>query len=469
MYYGMLQNAVLKIESIKEYYFSQIDQLEENVWNDSKKYTLGATLNRYLSAKVMEKPSILEGETGSKIKEISEFYIEDLQFTKSEENKVTLSYKINNREKLEKQGIELNIQKAVKEYNKLQDKPVLFGNSALMMLIIKYEEAISHLFEYLISTYPSAYLNKRTMCFSEILEIDTDIVGIKDYFVKKEVEEIMRQNITEWYNLLAKNHKITLTFSEDYFKEFKEIYYRRNVIVHNNGVVNKAYIQGVDESARKNIIEGDKLLVNKAYLERAFELTYIMIYGTFLETIKLCKDKESLRSLIFDLGFQHMLKNEWDVSKYIFYNLERIKDQQASDIMMDKVNYWISIKNSKGIDEIKEEIEDCDVSAMSDTFKMAKTLLLDQHEKTSNLLEKVFPSDISAGAIEVWPLFIQYRESEEYKKFKEAHCDYFNVYDYEQELNQSEEPIEQNKRNDINCINELDDKSVNEEVAYSLE
>ncbi len=466
MYCDMLQDAVLKIESIKEYYLSQVDHINDSINIDSKKYVLGTVIDYYMYFKAIDNTELFEGKEGQGIKDFVESIVTDLNITKTEENKVSFSYKINKREEFEKDGFELNPQKASKEYNKIIERPLLFSSSSLMMLLIKYEEAISSLFEYLVNTYPNAYLNKKTMSYSEMLEIDADSLCIKEYFVKKEVEEIMRLSVSEWYKLLEQNHKISLSSLISYYDEFKEIYYRRNIIVHNNGVVNKTYLKGVDEHNRNGIIVGDKLSVNKDYMERAFNLTHIMIYGTFFETIKLCKDEGRIISLLFDLGFQHMLNKEWEVSKFIFNKLGKNKSQKESDIMMDKVNYWISIKNSSGIDTIKSEVESCDVSAMSDIFKLAKAVLLDQHKRTNQLLEKVFPNEISADSIERWPLFIQYRECDEYSEFKEAHRESFNMYDYERELNQSTEIFQDKKGN---CLSELEGKVLNEEVAIMNE
>lgn len=470
MYSKMLQDAVLGIESIKEYYFSEVDNIEESIKKDCKKYHLGTIIDYYLYSKAVDKPLLLEGKIGEYIKNVGEDLIIDFKIDNSDENKVSITYKVKDREELEKKGYELNSQKAKREYTKINERLVLFNNSSLMMLVIKYEEAINRLFRYLINIYPSAYLNKKTICYSEINDIDIDIKTIKNYLVKNEVEEIMRLSVSDWYKLLEQNHKVTFNSFENYFNEFKEIYYRRNIIVHNNGIVNKTYLQYVDDSVKKDIKLGDEIHVNKEYLEKAFNLTFIIIYGTFIETLKPCTNKKNAMTVMFDLGFQHMLKNEWEVSKFIFYNLQRIRDQDACDIMLNKVNYWISIKNSIGIEGIKDEIEKFDVSALSGDFKMAKVTLLDKFDETRELLEKLLPNEITAESIENWPLFIQFRKSEEYENFKMKHKEYFDVYDYEHKINQTEGEEIPGDNDIMSNINNLDEKKCpNEEAAYFRE
>lgn len=469
MYDNMLQNAVLKIESIKEYFLSQIDQIEESIKKDGKKYFLGEIIDYYLYTKAVDNPNLLEGKTGEKVKRIAENLITELTIESTGDETVSMSFKVNNNEEFEKKGYELNPNKAARELNKIKERSLLFGNSSLMMLLIKYEEVISQLFEFLVTTFPDAYLNKKTVCYSEIIENNSDGISIKEYFVKKEVEEVMRKSVIDWYKLLEQNHKVSFSILNEYFEEFKEIYYRRNIIVHNNGIVNRTYLKGVDEVARKDIKLGEELYTNKSYMERAFNLTYIMIYGTFIETLKLCEDKDKIISLMFELGYQHMIKEEWIVSKFIFYNLQQIRNQQESDIMLDKINYWISIKNCRGLDEIRNEIEKCDVSAMSDKFKMAKAALLDQYEITYILLKKMFPHDMSANSIQEWPLFIQYRKSEEYKKFTKEFSEYFNVYDYKHEAKRPDASNQEVNINDeksiVDNIEEINENSANDEAA----
>lgn len=106
------------------------------------------------------------------------------------------------------------------------------------------------------------------------------------------------------------------------------------------------------------------------------------------------------------------------------------KGQSDADRFCNKVNYWISVKNQGRFDSIKEDIARCDVSAMCGQFKAAKYALLNEHAKVSNVLEKIIGTEIPSCYIEQWPLFIQYRESEEYKEFRDKHRDEFEELGY---------------------------------------
>ncbi len=70
---------------------------------------------------------------------------------------------------------------------------------------------------------------------------------------------------------------------------------------------------------------------------------------------------------------------------------------------------------------------------MEGEFKVAKACLLNDFKETNALLEKYLNTRVYPQSIEQWPLFIQYRKSSEYKKFRKDHVADFQkqVYDPE--------------------------------------
>jgi hypothetical protein len=185
----------LFIESLKDYYLSQIDRITKDVDKKIKKYIPGVMIDRYLFAKATNQEEFLEDECGIKIKELVEKIIQDI--TVNEKDSVyAISYKLN--ETFENNGqYEINPTKAAREFRKLSERIEILNNSTLILLLMKYEETIAGIFKYVISKYPSAYLAKKTLSYSEILEIDSKIDGIKETLLEREIEEIMRMPISE--------------------------------------------------------------------------------------------------------------------------------------------------------------------------------------------------------------------------------------------------------------------------------
>ena len=110
---------------------------------------------------------------------------------------------------------------------------------------------------------------------------------------------------------------------------------------------------------------------------------------------------------------------------------------------MRKINYWISLKNLYGVEKIREEVTSYDVSAMEGEFKVAKACLLDDFKEINALLEVYLNTNVYPQSIENWPLFIQYRQSKEYKKFKKEHIADFQKQVYDPEDIKREEMSEE--------------------------
>ena len=215
--------------------------------------------------------------------------------------------------------------------------------------------------------------------------------------------------------------------------------------MHNNGNVNMSYLNGVGKSHQENLKQGTKLSVDKEYLSKAFNLTYIMIYGTIFDISSINKESFELHDSLHDYAFQHMIDKEWEISHYIYQNIMKKKTPatQTKDIEMRKINYWISLKNLYGVEKIREEVTSYDVSAMEGEFKVAKACLLDDFKEINALLEVYLNTNVYPQSIENWPLFIQYRQSKEYKKFKKEHIADFQKQVYDPEDIKREEMSEE--------------------------
>lgn len=426
----ILQNAVLSIESLKDYYFSQIDRITKDVEKKISKYVPGTMIDRYLFAKATKQEELLADETGNEIKKLAETLLSDVTINEIESG-YSISYKINEKF-VDDSKYEFHPSIASREYRKLSERIEILNDSTLISLLIKYEETIAGIFKYIISKFPTAYLNNKTLSYSEIMEINSQINSVKEILLDREIEEIMRMPISNWYKILKEKHKFNFDNLDKYFTEFKEIYYRRNVLVHNNGRINISYLNGIEEKPHGDLKPGMPLPVNKDYLNKAFNLTYIMIYGTILDVSGIYNEGYALHESFHNYAFQHMVDKEWEISFYIYQNIMEIKTPATPsiDIEMRKINYWISMKNLYGLDAIREEVLSYDVSAMEGEFKVAKACLLDDYKEITALLEIYLNTNVYPQNIENWPLFIQYRKSSEYKRFKKEHASDFRKQFY---------------------------------------
>lgn len=420
----LLDDAITSIQNLEDYYLNQIDSVMEQIEVDAQHYKYGVVLGKYFFSKIIETDDIKISEQE---KEILDSILESCDIQQTEEN-VIVQYKIKNQSEIEK-DFELNPHKAQFEYLRLMERPQILNDSTIIMLLVRYEEAIAGILKYLINKYPVAYLSEKTITYAELIAMSSDIKDIKERFIEKEVEDIMRQPLSDWYEIFRSKHKAQFDVKSEEFVKFKEIYYRRNLVVHNQSIVNEIYLSNVNTELKK----GNKLDIDKDYLKEAFKLTEKVLYNTFWGLKKVSNKPQQLQESLFDIGFKHMLNLEWELSEHIYKFLKEEKEQSEADKIRSTINYWLSIKNQGRLEEILKEIQEFDISARSGDFKVAKYALLNDYEKVSETLESVIDNEIPASFVETWPLFLQYRETDYYIEFRNNHKDLFAIQDYQPE------------------------------------
>ena len=99
-----------------------------------------------------------------------------------------------------------------------------------------------------------------------------------------------------------------------------------------------------------------------------------------------------------------------------------------------KLSYVINKLNAKkhlfGMEKVQNEILQIDVSGMEIMFKVAKNLLLEEYSTILEDLEQCYPHNYDVYALQTWPIFIEFRKTDKYKKFREKHKDTFGQYEY---------------------------------------
>lgn len=134
------------------------------------------------------------------------------------------------------------------------------------------------IFRYLLEAYPNAYLSDKSISYAELINLNVGLQEIRNHFIDNEIEEIMRKPISDWYKLISDKHKVKYAFDNDTFSAFKKVYYRRNLIVHNQGIINDTYLRNTNDD-EYNL--GDRLMISSAYIDQAISLAKELLIGTF--------------------------------------------------------------------------------------------------------------------------------------------------------------------------------------------
>jgi hypothetical protein len=135
-----------------------------------------------------------------------------------------------------------------------------FGDMVLIHLVTIFEDFLGKILKASIISRPEILKRKeKTLTYEEILDFD-DVKKLIVSMAEKEVRSILNLNIDEIGAHLKKIYKLDLTMKADW-TQFKEVFYRRNILVHNDGYPDKKYILKTNYKGNN-----ERLDIEKKYL-----------------------------------------------------------------------------------------------------------------------------------------------------------------------------------------------------------
>lgn len=412
MFAAMADHFVRQLENAKYFYVSQYGQIDRISQKAIKKNQFGALVSLYLRCLSTGDMSFFETESGKGLLK----HIESIVKVEKLEGPNSHYYSIHvDKTKIDPRKNELNIQEAMVEFEKASQMLDIHNSNALISLLIRFESFLTDYFEWLIREYPNKYLSEKNIKYSELIKFDFE--NLQRELTVEAANSIMSQPLDEWLKII-KSHKFDIGILSNYLNEFTEIYYRRNLIVHNNGRVNRQYLAGAKKDETEHPL-GEWLVTDKLYVLKSFDVVIIIVYGLLYASLKGNKDdKTEYLEFLFNSGFGHMMKSDWSISAFVFDLLINDDAQEEMEQKLSLINYWISLKNMGRFSEIKDVIENSDFSAMDVTIRLAKEILLENYETAVPLLDEALLTGMTPDMVRTWPLFIQFRKTAYYKEFQ---------------------------------------------------
>lgn len=440
----IIKSSMESISFLTNFYETQSQYIIRKTKKELKTHQLGFLLDMYLTILGTGTEDDKKTNMFKNLELLAKSYIE-IEEIKEE----VISFKFIDQKVRDK----IDIAVSSENYRKSAVMPVMHIENTIIMLITRFEEFISHFIRYIYIKYPQKYLNDKTICFSELLESNTksdiNIDLIREKIVDREVDAIMRKSYECWFDFF-KEHNLNLNFLQKEMVFLKEIYATRNILVHNSGFVNDQYLLNVQNSIYKL---GERVRISDDFVKRSFECIKTIILCVMLEAIRLDKrEKDSVSKAIFDYAYQELSLNNYHCCETVFCALQNSQFTNELYKQMSKVNYWLSKSELYGLESIRTEIENYDISALDQTFVFAKHLLLCQYGEATTVLEEIIEMQKTPlSQFESWPLFRKYKETCEYKDFKDRHPDLTTLASFE--LN-----------DEASISNEETNKSVNAEL-----
>lgn len=317
-----------------------------------------------------------------------------------------------------------------REKNKNIKKRKILYRSALMSLVVYFEGMISDVFKFLIDKNPDSIINSKQLTFKEIKELGSMECAI-EYLIEREIESITRGDYIDWCNELKKKFKLNLKNIDEDKNIIIEIIKRRNLFVHNNGYVNNIYIKSVDKNLTEGIKKGDILEVDIKYIKEAIKILKKVGNDILIELLrKNDKKSEFYWDYYFDIGYNELINGNYFNSRKIFEVLCEDKNKKNEDILRATANLLLSKKLNNKYDEVKQEIDKIDITALQDDFKVVFLLIKGEKDQALKILKRAYPNYIKRVDIETWPVFKDIRDDKEIKKIIMSNCKIKKIKNY---------------------------------------
>ena len=296
---------------------------------------------------------------------------------------------------------------------------ILYQNS-LISLVSAGEWFLSQILHSQFDQYPySAGIADKTLKLSDLQNFE-NMEDAQQYLIDQKVEDILRGSFEDWISFLKSQLKLEMGYIAQWQSQLVEIIQRRNLLVHNGGNINSIYRGKVAPELQQYDSEDapPKLGVSEQYLKESinvFEKSFVLISA---ELWKKQNPKDESRSVVLnELAYQHLLSERWDIAES--FSLFVKADNQTSEAsrLTGLINYWQSVKWQGRFEEVKRDIEQEDLSAKQEIFRLSRFALLDDEGRFFRLLPQVFQNGrITIEDLHKWPLFRSMRQTNTYIK-----------------------------------------------------
>lgn len=295
----------------------------------------------------------------------------------------------------------------------------ILTRSSFITLNNYFESLFSDLLTYYFKNYPGLLTEKKISISLSDLTKYSSIEEANDDLIIREIENLLLElNFEELKRYFRDTLKIPLEEKTIDWERINEIRERRHIIVHNNSIVNKKYINRSNNL--DNFKEGDNVYIDEEYFNKSLE--EIKLAGTIL--IFNCwgtwDKKEATAAIreIMMLTFDMLKSSHFDfvikICEYVKNNIKPQNDDEEDYLLRIHYNYCIALKRLGLKDKLSQSLKKVKVGTLSPIFKIAQSVLNDDFETYFENLEKAqMVDELNFDNIIEWPLFEDIRKNPE--------------------------------------------------------
>lgn len=422
-----LKKSLLSVKAFEEFFINSIKGYLEKNEKFKKEYEIGFEIDNKLSSHVSDNV------------EIEQEKIENLQLSNKRKIKDYLDISISDKEGIRYSIVDKEIQN--KEYVdpmiarfhkiKYSEYDKCMKNAALNSLIVLFEDFLSDIYRLLVMNSPEKYFESKQINLLAVIKAK-DINDVINSQIDIEVENKMF-DATKTLKAVCSIEGIEINKNDSLILDYEELNARRNVFIHNRGIVNDKYLAVINN--KQSIKKGDFLNTKLGYFINAINLIYkIELSLVFELCVKYADVKDAFNwddefsSIVFD---DLLCCEKYDVCKHIYKTMSQCKNFDFENRTMYRINYINSCKQLNESEEVEKELSNLDLSIAKKEFEIAKLCLQDKNKEVYDKIKEDYPKPYDAETIRDWPIFIDFRKSKYYLKLQEEYKSDFGIKTYE--------------------------------------
>jgi hypothetical protein len=269
------------------------------------------------------------------------------------------------------------------------------------------------------------------MSISEMLTYG-NVDDIKKIILASEIEAFRRKGYLEQFQALENRFGLNLRRFENWSK-FVECGQRRNLFSHCDGRVSEQYISICNDNEFKlpeDTIVDSKLKLSPEYLFDSCNLIIevILKLGQTIWRKLLPQELEKADKQLISIQYDFLRQSDWRcaiMAGDYAVSLPHYSSAVNSIILM--INHIIALKNHKRDEQVNILLDSQDWSALCNDFQIAEKVLREDYDAALDIMEKIGKKGdfIDEHAYHVWPLFREFRQTEQFLK------GYKKVYGYD--------------------------------------
>jgi hypothetical protein len=284
-------------------------------------------------------------------------------------------------------------------------------SSLLSTAVADFEFFFAEIFRKRFMMHPEI-LSDKTITLKEVLEAE-DTETVISVLAEKRISDLMYGPYESWIKELKDHAGINIEDLKLLTPTIKEAIGRRNAYVHNNGKVNKRYLQCCVPSQETDMTKGDVLQLTGDYIVNF--LDYAVAAAAIvsselsrkLETTRRADWEKELGQVTYELNLSKRYRASVLYGPYA-KGLDP-EDEYATLVIL--VNDWVARKKDGDL-AWRTEVEHFSTSEKDDMFKMAKFALLENSKESQHFfLRLLLDRKITEDAIFTWPLLEEVRPS----------------------------------------------------------